>query len=419
MKLIPTIAGRVVSALAAMALLLPASARAEPDEALLGKERGYPVGGPASWGRNPFRVGSWSAMDQVGLPLRAVPRAGPVSPLPVAAQPPAIHYRFRNIRYTLDDYLERQRVSGLLLIRNGEIVAERYRYGRGEDARFLSFSMAKSVISMLMGVAVERGVIASLDDPAQKYATALAGSPYGATSLRHLLRMSSGLVFSERYDGKDDVARMARAAASGRPPVVEVLRSIGERHAPAGSKFVYASAETEVLGRVLAGASGRSVAELTSDWLWQPLGAERDAFWVLGQDGQERASGYFNASLRDWGRLGWMLARDGRVGERQVVPREYLLEATDPARQPAAFQPRAEGRYFGYGYQMWLFPLRQRSFALQGVHGQAVFVQPSSGIVMVQTAVNEAPGGQQDPLPGLERDAFWRGVLQSLGGSTD
>jgi CubicO group peptidase (beta-lactamase class C family) len=153
--------------------------------------------------------------------------------------------------------------------------------------------------------------------------------------------------------------------------------------------------------------------------LWQPLGAERDAFWVLGHDGSERASGFFNASLRDWGRLGCLLARDGGVGDRQVIPREYLLDATDPARQPLAFRPGRATPFYGYGYQFWLLPGRERSFALQGVHGQALFVQPASGIVMVHMAVDEAASGRQDPLPLQERAALWRGVVQSLGGVAD
>jgi CubicO group peptidase (beta-lactamase class C family) len=405
----------------ALSLATALAAHAEPDEATLGKGRGYPVGAAFNWYVNPYRVGSWSAMDQVkGLSTRKVDRGtGPVIPLPAAAQPPAISYRYRNLGYTLDDYLERQRVTGLVVLKNGEIVAERYRFGRTADARFLSFSMAKSVTSLLVGVAVEQGLIASLDDPAEKYAPELAGSAYGATAIRHLLRMSSGLVFTERYDGTDDVARMSSAAATGSPPLLQVLRSVADRHSAGGAKFVYASAETEVLGRVLAGAGGRNLAQLTSEWLWQPLGAERDAFWVLSHDGHERSWGYFNASLRDWARLGWLLARDGRVSERQVVPRGYLLDATDAQRQPAAFRPNRATPYFGYGYQFWLFPMRERTFALQGVHGQALFVQPASGIVMVQTAVNEAASGQQDPQPGQERDAFWRGVLKSLGGAVD
>lgn len=409
---------RVVLSLLACALAAQ-GVRAEPDEALLGKERGYPVGtNNTNWYGPAYRVGSWSAMDQVpGLPSRMVARAAEVSPLPRATQPPPIRWRLQGENFTLDDYLERQKITGLLILKNGEIVAERYRYGRGENARFLSFSMAKSVTSLLVGIAADKGLL-SLDDPAGKHARELAGSPYGETTVRDLLRMSSGLVFIENYDGKDDIARLSRAALAAPPAPVQVLRSITQRHAPAGEKFVYAGSETEVLGRVLAGATGRPVAALTSEWLWQPLGAEQDAFWVTAKDGQERTSGFFNATLRDWGRLARMLAQDGRIGNRQVVPRAYLLDATDAARQPQAFRPGRATAYLGYGYQFWIMPMRERSFAMLGVHAQAVLVQPGSGIVMVQTAVADAASGRQDPQPARERDAFWRGVLQSLGGST-
>lgn len=394
-----------------------AGLRAEPQEAALGKEAGYPVGDAAGWYSRPYRVGSWSAMDRVrGLRTRAVRAGAEPMALPAATRPTTLRWRYRNLGYHVDDYLERQQVTGLMVLKDGEVQLERYRYGRTPDARFLSFSMAKSVTSLLIGIAAQQGAIASLEDRADKYAKDFEGSAYGATRIDHLLAMSSGLTFSERYDGNDDVARMSRAAQTGRPTMLSVLRSIEDRHAEPGTKFVYASAETEVLGRVLAGATGRSVAQLTSEWLWQPLGAEHDAFWVLAHDGQERTSGYFNASLRDWARLGLMLASDGRVGERQVIPREYLLSATDAERQPAAFRPYRATPYFGYGRQFWIFPFAERTFALQGVHGQCVFVQPASGIVMVQTAVVDPASGQQDPEPWRERDAFWRGVLQSLGG---
>ncbi|MBX3585299.1 MAG: serine hydrolase [Ramlibacter sp.] len=407
--------------LACALALLALPAVAEPDEGPLGKAQGYPVGtSPANWYDMPYRVGSWSALDKVpGILTREVPRAATPAALPKAVQPPAIHYRFRNTGYTLSDYLERRRITGLLILKNGEIVAEHYRYGRRDDARFISFSMAKSVTSLLVGVAVQRGAIASLDDPAGKYAKDLAGSPYGATTVRQLLRMSSGLRFTERYDGQDDIARLSRASATGNPSPMSVLRGITERHSPAGEKFVYASAETDVLGRVLAGATGRNLAALTAEWLWQPLGAEHDAFWRMGADRQEQAYGGFNASLRDWGRLGLLLAHDGKVGERQVVPRDYVLDATDPARQPAAFAPRQATPFFGYGYQFWLFPLKERSFAMQGIHGQAVFVQPATGIVMVQTAVYANASGAQEADSYNERTALWLGVLDALGGRTE
>ena len=411
---------RLPALLVAVATLCQA-AWAEPDEERLGKSQNYPVGNASTWYGNPNRVGAWSAMHTVpGIQTRLVSRAPDAKPLPKAAQPVAVFYRYRNLNYTLADYLERQRATGLLVLKNGEIVAEHYRYGRKDEARFLSFSMSKSVTALLVGAALERGSIASLDDPAEKYVKALAGSPYGATTVRQLLRMSSGLTFTERYDGSDDIARLSRASAgvAGAGTPVDVLRSISDRHSPAGQKFVYASAETDVLGRILTGATGKNMTELTRDWLWQPMGAEHDAYWRIGADGQEQAYGTFNASLRDWARLGLLVANDGKVGNQQIVAREYLLDATDPARQPEAFKPRMATPYFGYGYQFWLMPMKERTFAMQGVHGQAIYMQPSTGIVMVMTSVWESASGRQDALPYEERDALWRGVLRSLGGNT-
>ncbi len=402
-------------------LCLATAARAEPDEEQLGKSQNYPLGTASTWYQNPNRVGSWSRLASVpGIRTRQVTPPPTATALPSAGNSPTVSYVYKGSSYTLAQYLDRQRATGLLILKNGEIVAEHYRYGRTPDARFLSFSMAKSVTSLLVGMALQQGHIKSIDDTAETYDKSLAGSPYGATTVRQLLRMSSGLVFSERYDGNDDVARLSRASAgaSGAGKPLDVLRSVAERHAPAGSKFVYASAETAVLGRVLSNATQKSLTELTTEWLWKPMGAENDAFWRISIDGQEQTQGGFSASLRDWGRLGLLLANDGKVGQQQVLAREYLLAATDPARQPDAFKPRIATSYFGYGYQFWLLPMKQRTFAMQGIHGQTVYVQPATGVVMVLTSVWEHASGRQDLLPYQERDALWRGVLQSLGGDT-
>jgi len=404
----------------ALCLLAAPAARAEPDEEVLGKAQGYPLGSTSTWYSNPYRVGSWSALDRVpGIQTRTVPRGAESTPLPRAPQPPVIRYSYQNHNYTLADYLERQRTTGLLILKNGAIVAEHYRYGRKDDARFISFSMAKSVTSLLVGQALARGHIASLDDKADKYVKVLEGSPYGATSIRHLLRMSSGLTFTERYDGQDDSARLSRSLAGvrGAGTPLDVLRSIADRHSPPGAKFAYASAETAILGRALAAATGRTLADLTGEWLWKPMGAEHDAYWRVSVDGQEQAHGAFNASLRDWGRLGLLLANDGKVGGVQVIPLEYLLDATDPGRQPPGFGPRVATPYHGYGYQFWLPPMRERTFVMQGIHGQAIYVQPATGIVLVMTSVWDKASGRQDPQPYEERGALWRGVLEALGGN--
>jgi CubicO group peptidase (beta-lactamase class C family) len=359
-------------------------------------------------------------MDRVrGFRTRAVAAGGTPMALEPAAAAPTIRYRWDGASCGIDDYLDRRPTTGLLVLQDDRIVAERYRYARTADARFLSFSMAKSVVSLLIGIAHAKGAIASLDDLAERHAPELAGSAYGATAIRHLLRMGSGLAFEERYDGSDDVARLFRAYATGEPSVVAVLRSVHERRAPPGTRFAYASAETAVLGRVLSGATARTLADLTSQWLWQPLGAQREALWMVGVDGHEEAYSGFNATLRDWARLGRLLALDGILDGREIVPRAYLLDATDAKRQPAGFRPREATPGAGYGSQFWLLPLHERTFALLGVHGQATFVQPASGIVMVHTAVWPVASTVGPGLEFfLERAALWRGVLDSLGGST-
>lgn len=178
-------------------------AHAEPDEEVLGKGAGYPISSQGGFMQMPNRVGNWSALDKVpGVRIAPVAKGEQVMPLPKAGLAPEIRYRHRNLAYTLNDYLDRRRITGLLILKNGEIVAEHYRYGRTEDARFLSFSMAKSVTSLLVGAALSRGLIRTIDDPAGQYVKALEGSGYGQTSIRHLLRMAQACVLQSATTGK-------------------------------------------------------------------------------------------------------------------------------------------------------------------------------------------------------------------------
>src|ERR1700704_6608266 len=178
---------------ALVALALPASAA--PDEQQLGRTAGYPIGTRASWFYDEsVRVGSFSNLDKL-LPHYTLKRAASPLPLPKTASEPKVEYRFENQTHTLDDFLARQRVTGLLLIKDGEILLERYQYDRTPAHRFVSHSMAKSIVSIAVGMAVAEGKIASLDDVVSKYAPKLAGSAYGETSIRNVLRMSSGVPF--------------------------------------------------------------------------------------------------------------------------------------------------------------------------------------------------------------------------------
>ena len=384
------------------------SARAAPDEELLGKSLGYPVGTRMNWFYDErVRVGSFSHLDSI-LPHRRLPRADRPRELPVAATPPAYTYQGR----TIDDFLARRRITGLMVIKDGVVQVERYQYDRTPAHRLLSNSMAKSITSIAVGIALQEGRIRSLDDNAAVYVPELSGSTYGETPIRALLRMGSGVKFSEKYDGNDDLSKyVMRQFSDG---TLAALRSFGARDVPAGQRFQYASVETIVLGLVVKGATGQGLSSYVAERLWQPMGAGADATWTVDPGGFEYAWGNFNATLRDWGRLAMLLADDGARDGRQIVPRDYLIEATDFRRQPAAFAPGTATPYYGYGYQFWTYPGTSRRFALLGVYGQSIFVDPQLRLALVITAVQRDATSTADGF-GAERNALWRSIVERYG----
>ena len=401
-----------------------------PDAAALGQEQGYKSCAQALF-KPECRVGAWSASVSANSRFAVKPSANPW-PLPDHEAPPPISWRWGLLSKNIDDFMDATQTTGLLIIHKGKVVAERYQYDRKPGMPMRSFSMAKTFTAMLVGIAHGKGLIRSLDDKASDYWPEIADSAYGQTTIRNLLRMSSGVPFKELYTWTPDddnwvwgqvLYNPSNANSAFRIP--EYLNGKKERGVEQGQRFHYASIETEILGRVLRRATGKTVTALTEEWLWQPMGAQDRAHWHASTtDGAEGVAGSLNASLRDYGRFGMLLANDGfRVGAGagdgagvEVIPREFVLDATDVSRQPAGFKPRVATPYFGYGYQVWLQPNKTRTFALQGIHGQSMLIQPANQIVIVQTSANMKPSGQQDMQPYRYRAAFWAGVLRSLGG---
>jgi CubicO group peptidase (beta-lactamase class C family) len=275
--------------------------------------------------------------------------------------------------------------------------------------------MAKTVTAMLVGIAVAEGRIRSVDDAAAAYVPALEGTEYGRTRLRDLLQMSSGVRFTETYSGRDDISRLlVDTIWQAGPGGVDAVKPYNERLRRAGTRFAYASVETQVLGLVLRGAVGRPLVDQLQERIWQPMGAEADATWIVDRAGQEAAYCCLSAVLRDYARLGLLLARDGRHGGRELIPSAWLRAATTVAPDDWHLKPYAATRMLGYGYQTWIFPGERRMFAALGAHGQVIFVDPASRLVMVQTAVFEeaAAAATFD-----EAFALWRAVVEQLGGS--
>jgi CubicO group peptidase (beta-lactamase class C family) len=392
--------------------MLALPALAAPDEELLGKSKGYPLGTRANWFFDEtVRVGSFSHLDEL-LPHNNLSKAASPLPLPAAGGDTKLEYRFENQTRNLDDFLDRQRVTGLLVIKDGKVLFERYQYDRKPEDRLISHSMAKSIVSIAVGMALAEGKIASLDDPVSKYVPKLAGSAYGETAIRNVLRMSSGVQFRETYDPDDDLTRFV--IARSRDGSIAALKLFETREAEQGTRFHYASSETMLLAVLLREVTGMSLSEFLTTRLWHPMGAEADATWIKSNDGTESAFGTFNATLRDYGRLGILLANDGTVGVKQIIPKDYLLDATDWHRQPEAFRPGKATPYFGYGYQFWPFPGEKRRFALLGVFGQSIFVDPELKLVMVLTGVAKNASVGRESY-GAERDAVWRGIVDKFG----
>jgi CubicO group peptidase (beta-lactamase class C family) len=281
-------------------------------------------------------------------------------------------------------------VTGLLIAKDDEIVFEHYQYGRTDRDRFQSQSMAKSITAMLVGIAIGQGAIQSVDDPAEKYVPGFEGTEYGKTPIRDLLHMSSGVEFGETKDGQRDLNRLWIDMVLGLGPTKGTINSIvqfNRRSAPPGTKYFYASIGADVVGVVLHYAVNQSLSDYLQQKLWEPIGAEADAAWVIDAEGFEVAHGFFNAVLRDYARLGRLLAHDGLWEGKQIIPAQYVIDATTVRASDAFLAPGKAHPILGYGYLLWLLPGARRQFALLGANGQRICVDPTSKLVMVQTAV--------------------------------
>jgi CubicO group peptidase (beta-lactamase class C family) len=394
-----------------MEQVAPRFAAGGPDAEMYSASAGYPNGDRATFFTIPSLVGSHSHLDEI-FEARLIHKAPTPSRLVRVAEPP-ITWSFEGRDFSLDDYLERNPTTGLLIARGDTIFVERYQYGRTDRHRFTSWSMAKTVTAMLVGIAIAEGRIRSVDDPAAAYVAELAGTEYGRTSLRHLLQMSSGVRFREEYTGNDDVSRLAAETFLLRGPGgPSAVTPFNERAAASGTKFYYASSETQVLGLVLRAATNRTPAEYLQSRIWQFIGAEADATWLVDRAGQEATYCCLNAVLRDYARLGLLLAHDGNWRGRQIIPAAWVMDATTVRADQPHLLPRTATPFFGYGYQTWILPGERRMFSLRGVRGQLIYVDPQSKLVMVNTSVHRRP---VDIPPLREAGALWAAVVRQLG----
>ena len=366
-----------------------------PDAERYGAAAEYPVPDAvrARWQGNPWqpadRVGAFTHIDDI-YPTRQVKHA-------------AVSWRFKRapaafsepFRAEVTGYLARNPVTALLIAKDDQILFEHYQYGRTDRDRFVSQSMVKSITGLLIGLAISDGAIKSVDDTAETYVPGFRGSEYGRTPIRDLLHMSSGVDFGEEVDGARDLNRLWRDMVAGGwisdKGTVNSIIQFNHRIAPPGTRFRYASIEPDVLGMVLRNATGKSLSEYLQERIWQPIGTEGDAKWLLDAQGFELPHFGFNAVLRDYARLARLLVHDGAWDGRKIIPAQWMIEATTVRPSDGYLTPGRAERDFGYGYLLWLLPWGQRQFAMFGDFGQRVCVDPASKMVMVQTGLEQTP----------------------------
>jgi CubicO group peptidase (beta-lactamase class C family) len=321
-------------------------------------------------------------------------------PYPLPARPvdlSALGYEVDGETFDMEGFFEQNHVVGLLVIKRGEVLVERYAEGNTAETKWYSFSVAKSVVSMLFGAAVRDGYIQSLDAPVTDYLPILAGSAYEGVTIRHALHMASGVEWDEDYaDPQSDVASTGGSALDR----LRYLRNKPRAAAP-GEVFNYNTGETNLLGAVLRAAIGNNLSTYLGNKIWGPFGMEHDANWLLlAQGGAEHGGCCLSATLRDYGRIGLFAMRDGRLRDgTPVLPEGWMAGATSPS----ATNER-------YGQLWWL--RGNGVYSAIGIYGQAIHIDTAEELIIVTHGAWPRATGREFSR---HRTAFFQAVTAALG----
>jgi|SRR5690554_896432 len=288
---------------------------------------------------------------------------------------------------TVDSYLKDNHVQGVIVIKDGQISLEHYAPGITPETLWTSFSVAKSVSSMLVGIALTEGVIESLEDPLKKYINEFKGYDYGEVTVRQLLTMTSGIDWNEDYeDPNSDVGQMYTALCEGNEAhILTYMKPLKFAHKP-GTHWNYSTGETDLVGILVQKATGKSLSEYLSEKVWKPFGMEHCAAWLADECSNLNLGGSgLSASLRDFARLGMLMLDNGNIGNDTIISEEFMKAST------SLLQP-VNDLGDGYGYLWWRF--KDGSYGAFGIFGQMVYVNPHKNLVIAQMAAWPMAGSQ-------------------------
>jgi len=333
----------------------------------------------------PQRDAAFRAMDRIPLlsKSRIISAGKDVYPLPKGVP--------LDVGIDVDAYMKDQRTAGLVIIQDGKIRFEKYGLGFSADGRWTSFSVAKSFTSTLVGAAIKDGYIKSIDDKVSDYIPDLKGSVYDNVTIKHLLTMTSGVKWNEDYaDPKSDVALFnAHKAEPGVDVTVSYMRKL-KREAPSGTKWVYKTGETNLVGVLVSSATKKNLSDNLSEKVWRPFGMEHNASWLLGSTGHEISGCCLQASTRDFARFGLFILGGGIAEGKSVLPDGWIAEATTKHAD-------TDQAGYGYGYQWWT--VNDGSYAARGIFGQSIFIDPNRKLVIASNSnwpqATDSQGGDQ------------------------
>jgi CubicO group peptidase (beta-lactamase class C family) len=331
------------------------------------------------------------------FPVRVIRRGTTVSPLRSRRRPLTdFRCESRGRVVGLEEYMTLNSVTGLLVLKNDEIALERYAAGNTGATRWMSMSIAKSITSTLIGAAIKDGRITSINDPVTKYVPSLTGSAYDGVTVRNVLMMRSGVQWNETYtDPASDRRRLLDIQIAQQPGAALAFMGSLPRAQTPGAAFNYSTGETLVAGEIVRGATGMSVADYFSAKIWARAGMESDASWWLDSpDGHEISGSGVSATLRDYGRLGLFLLRNGIVNGDRVLPRGWTTEAGSAKRRGV----NGDGALEPYGYMWWIadataHPIHARAYSGEGIFGQHLYLNPRERLVIVQWSALTQPSG--------------------------
>ena len=323
-------------------------------------------------------------------------------------------FDFAGTTVDTEEFLHVTDTAALLVLRDGAVVHEQYRLTGGPDVQWISFSVAKSFVSALVGIAVQHGHIRSVDDPISDYIDTDPGSAYEGVRIKDVLQMSSGARWNEDYsDPASDVVRLGEALAPG-GGLDRFVASAAPDVAP-GTVCQYNSTDTQALGALLVRATGRSITDFMQEHLYEPLGMESDGYWLLDAAGREMAFGGVNLTARDFAKLGELYRLGGARNGTQVVPAEWVAASIVPDAPHLEWgRPVIAGENLpdGYGYQWWLIPGGLDQYSAIGVYNQWVFVSPRHGVTIVKLSATRTYGttmGEETSYSGTH-EAFLQAV---------